>query len=344
MVGVLVQNEGTDATIEDLVVRRTRPGVVFGGARGIEINGGPTARCTRCLVEEVREFGASSDMGSDLTLTDVVVRNVTARAEDDRAGRGLSVQGGGRLAVSRVAILDALEAGIFVDGSESRVTGQDVTVRRIAPDIGTGSFGRGLTVQYGAGMELARVEILEVHEGGIAATEAGAFMHMTDLLVRDVRARPSDQRFGRGVIGQVGVDVTLERAHIDQVREFGVGAMRDATITLNDVRVSNVLAQDCATAGCDDQPGGHGLGSYFSAQISAQSFEIVEASLCGIQVAEGGTVSLREGLVTGASIGACLQNDMQNVSDLQDDVVYVGNDRNLEATMLPVPGPLDNLE
>ncbi len=339
MVGLLTQNEGTEAMLQDVVVRRTRPGVIFGGARGLEVNEGPTVSCSRCLFEDLLEFGVSSQGASVLTLTDAVIRNVDARMEDMRAGRGVSVQSGGHVTVASVAVLDAREVGVFAEADGSVVDGGDLVIHRIAPDLATGSFGRGLSAQSGAGMELNRVEVVETHEGGVVAVEPGSYLHLSDLMVRDVRPRPSDQRFGRGVIAQVEAEISLERGRVEQTREFGVGSIHDAVVTLTDVSVSDVRPQECAPSTCGDQPGGHGFGSYFGAELVAASFDISAAALCGVQVAELGTMNLQRGRISGSSIGACLQSTNQDVGALEDGVIYVDNGSNLETTTLPVPRP-----
>jgi len=345
MVGVLVQNEGTDATLEDLVVRRTRPGVVFGGARGVGVNNGATARCTRCLAEDLLEFGMNSNINSSLTLTDVVIRRVNPRAEDDRAGRGASAQTNAALAVERVAIVDTFEGGILADGAGSVLTGSDLTIRRVQPDRGTGDSGRGLNFQRGATGEISRVEIGAVHEGGVTLLEPNTVATITDLWLYDVEPRTSDERFGRGIISQLGGVLTLTRARIERTREFGIAALGDgAQIMLSDVAISDVVEQECSETLCASEPGGHGIGSYFNARVTATRFEVDSAVLCGVQVAEDATMTLDEGLVSHSSIGACLQSAAQDIAQLENGVRYVDNGSNLEATMLPVPMPFDAAE
>ncbi len=343
-VGLLVQNEATDAAVTDLVVRRTRPKSPSTGARGIDVNEFAALRCTRCLVEDVTEWGVAGIAAASVTLTDTLVRRVGPRVGDGRFGRGLSLQTAAQLHVERVMVVDVPEQGVAVDGEGSRLSGGDLVIRRVTGTVDAGDFGRGITFQSGARGELARVEIGHVTETGVACMELGT-ADVTDLFIHDVVGRPVDGRFGRGATLQGGSSLTLTRARIERVRDFGLGALGvGAEVTATDLSVSDITRQDCFDAVCSTEPGGHGIGSYFGARVSVRRFGVQGASLCGVQVADDATLSLRDGIVRDALIGACLQSDAQEIRELQNEVRYVDNGANFEATMLPVPAPLDSVE
>ena len=79
-----------------------------------------------------------------------------------------------------------------------------------------------------------------------------------------------------------------------------------------------------------------------SADLRMTGFEVRDAALCGVFVSRtllGGppTMDLSRGVVSGATIGACIQVDGFDLAPVSDDVLYLDNGTNLDITMLPVP-------
>ena len=72
-------------------------------------------------------------------------------------------------------------------------------------------------------------------------------------------------------------------------------------------------------------------------------FQIRDVPLCGVQIAEGGSVDLTRGEIRGASVGACVQVDGYDVSRLTDDVSYVDTDTSIQTTSHYVPESNDPL-
>jgi hypothetical protein len=61
--------------------------------------------------------------------------------------------------------------------------------------------------------------------------------------------------------------------------------------------------------------------------------------VCGVQVADGGALDLVRGVVRGHPIGANVQVPDYDFDRLTTEVAYVDNDRNIDATLLPLPSP-----
>lgn len=77
--------------------------------------------------------------------------------------------------------------------------------------------------------------------------------------------------------------------------------------------------------------------------MDVHSFIVRGNALAGIQVA-GGSIDLHMGEVRDNPIGANVQVDGFDLSRLQDDVRFIGNERSLDSRELPVPefsNPLD---
>ncbi len=135
-----------------------------------------------------------------------------------------------------------------------------------------------------------------------------------------------------------GPQLTVRRGRFVSSHELGVSAVGPGTeVELEDVLISRVDEAACAATTCSDAPFGIGLGAYETARVSARRFIIEDASFCGVHLAVGGEIDLAQGRVLRSAIGACVQEDGYDVTRLTDDVAYVDNDVNLDATTLPLP-------
>jgi hypothetical protein len=330
-VGLLV-DEGSEVTAEDVMITDTQAWGELGAGRAINVEEGSTFTCTRCTAQRCREIAIGFGE-SVATMTDVFVSE-TLPGAGGALGRGVTIQLGSEAALTRIAITDALEIGLTV--SESQATVADLVVRRVASQESDDLYGRGIGIQMGASADFSRVEISDVREAGIVVTDDGSSMRAADLIIRDVASRPSGF-LGRGVITQLDASFELIRGRVENVREVGVMGAFGASLALEDVTINGVLPQECSADACASYPGGHGIGSYDDTLVTATNFVVDDASLCGLHVTDGSRIVGTAGLVTHATIGACLQSDLQELDELSRGVQYVNNDSNFESTSLPVP-------
>jgi len=335
-VGVLALDDDTSVRVQDAVIRGTAPWGPDGVGRGLDVESGAELTCERCLIEDCRDMGAAAQ-GGVLTLTDVAIRR-TVPGDRGQAGRGVSLQPGADGELTRVAIADGWELGMLVGGAS--VTGTDVTIRRIVPQMSDETAGRGIAFQAGATGELSRVAISNVTEIGVLLGQAGTSVRLSDIVITDVASRPSGF-FGRGLTLQNEAELWLTRGRIERVHEVGAMCSLGSRLVLEDVVISEVEPQPCGDGGgCSALPGGHGLGAYADSTIEATRFVVSDIALCGLHVALDGSMTGADGLVTRSAIGACIQSDAQRLEDVSNDVAYVDNGSNLEATSLPVPETL----
>ena len=94
----------------------------------------------------------------------------------------------------------------------------------------------------------------------------------------------------------------------------------------------------CGEPSCSN--GGIAIGAYLGGAIDLRGFQIARAALCGVHVAEDGSLDLHDGAVSDSAIGACVQVDGYDLSRLTDGVRFESNGTNLETTMLPIPTPI----
>ncbi len=337
--GIIAVNDGSQVVAEDTVIREVAgvDGTPSLG-RAINVQEGASFEGRRILADAVHEMGVFVGVAT-ASVSDLVIRDVAVAAAG-YSGRGLSAQTGAQLSASRVFVTGAHEAGVAVFGSTVDVT--DLTVHDVLESPGTGT-GRALSVQQGGSLTVERGHFARLIEMAIFVAEEGSSLSATDVLVEDVASRPRDGLFGRGAVAQTNAELSLERVELQRVRDVGVMATFDAHLTAHDLRIFDVDWAACYETSCGVfGPGGHALGLYAGSTGTVERFEIDRTALCGVQVDGGGSVTLADGEIAHAEIGACVQSDAQDLGDL-DGIQYVDNSQNLDATTLPVPGAADSL-
>jgi hypothetical protein len=217
----------------------------------------------------------------------------------------------------------------------------DITILRmqVAPQT---HIARALTIQNGSQMRVDRALLEDLAEAAVLAGDPGSTATLSDVTIHDVAPVEATIAGGRGIVAQQGAAVELSRASIARVNDLGVAAFQDdATVTASDLVVDRVIELSCESGVfCEDAPGGHGIAAYSTAGVSLTRFRVMEAQICGVHTAVEATIHLSQGVVSGSTIGACVQSDAQNLDDLQNEVVYLDNGRQLDSTSLPVPEPL----
>ncbi len=342
-VGVAVSSGSI--VLRDALVRTTRPRpMALDEGRGLQTSEG-LLDLARVTIEDVSDIGvvAEGDAG-ELRMMDVAIRRVRSRQSDGGFGRAVSVQDGASAELQRLHVADTRE-NAFLLGGFSPVTAMlaDITIVRTQVDEGVGNIGRGITVQTGSTATLSRLHIDDAYESGIVVTDEGSHADITDLIIENVESAsrgifPS----GRGLLTQLGATTRIARARIENVRDVGIQAIESgAQVTATDIVTRGVVAAECGPGFC--APGGQALGAYGGAAIDISVFDASDAMLCGVHVADRGTAHLQRGVIQRAAIGACVQSDAQDIGALMEDVRYVDNGVNLQATTLPVPEPADPL-
>ena len=279
----LVNGESTAVTIRDSLF-------VGDGAPGAAASGLFVFDTARFAVSRSRFERASAgamlagEPGTDLVLTDTIVRDVFGTLATEAYGRAVDVEMGASATLSRVLLERANEVAFLVSGPGTTGTFEHLTVRDIGPDP-AGFAGRALQVQLGAVVTGGPMRSTRQREIALIAASAGTMLSLTDLLVED----------------------TLPRACIETT---------------------------CAGFGA-----GIGIGTYAAARVDVARFVIRDGALAGAQVARDGELDLHDGEVSGNPVGANVQVPGYDISRLSDRVLYRDNDRNLDATELPVPDP-----
>jgi len=191
---------GADARIENLTLTGARPGIRVRG-------GGTSARISDVIIDGATSTGLSIANGGEVTAERVVVRGT--RSSGGAFGRGINVEFGSTLTLTRGAITGNRETGILaLEGST--VLLEDVWIEGTRAVDG---FGDGIGAELGSTVE-ARGCVLEGCEGVGAYVTTDATMTLEDCIVRD--------NLQEGLQVSFGASLTLARARIEDNLELGI--------------------------------------------------------------------------------------------------------------------------
>jgi hypothetical protein len=221
--GIFLTDADTHVEASDVVVRGTRQQVSDDRwGRGIALALGAHLTIIRSLLDDNRDLGLSlTSGGTSVDATDVVVRGTREQVTDGSFGRGINVEPGAHLALTRALIEDNREVGLFVVGTGTTVEANDIVVRGTRERAIDSSFGRGVAIQAGALVTLSRTVVEDNRSGGIGVFDVGTSVDASDVVVRGTRERASDGTFGRGIEAQSGPRLVLARASIEDNRDSG---------------------------------------------------------------------------------------------------------------------------
>ncbi|WP_437752274.1 right-handed parallel beta-helix repeat-containing protein [Sorangium sp. So ce1389] len=264
---------GSDATIEESVVRDTQPHSDGTAGHGIAIQHFPATReRAKATLRAVRlsqnhEVGVLV-AGSDATIEATVVRDTRAN-RDGSGGYGVAIQyerGRSEVAIRASSLEKNREFGISVHASDATI---EATVVRDTQSNGEGAFGRGVGVfddpdtHERAKVALRTSLVDQNHDLGVLVSGSDATLEAT--VVRGTRPS-SDTRMGRGIEIHADHDTlarakaTLRFSVVEHNHDTGVlVAGSDATVEATVVR--------------DTQPGNVGGGSGIVIQDDDETHE-----------------------------------------------------------------------
>ena len=253
--GVLIEGEGTRVELFDLVVRDTqsweRSPPILG--RGLNVQAAASVLLERGRFEKNRDLGiAVIQAGTVLDMTDVTVLDTRSQETDGLFGRGLYIKDGAQVSLLRGWFEGNREAAVAMDGYNTVVSIEDLTVRDTLPQEATLALGRGMTVEMRARLTLKRALLDNNREMGILVASTGTTADLEDLTVkntqsqlRDLRTSERDLFFGRGLEVNTGARVTLKRGWFEKNREAGILTAGDGTYAeLQDVVVQETVSRE----------------------------------------------------------------------------------------------------
>jgi hypothetical protein len=328
-VGIAILHGG--AAVVDRVTVRDTAGQRLDGRLGIGIEvWEASAEITRALLARNHANGVALVDATRAVLEHVVVRETDEQPVGAPAGFGVATFRGS-IDLAKIAI-DGSRGGIFISGSTISVA-EDLLVER-SQAATSGQFGRGAEIQKGARASLVRAAFLGSASDGVFISNS--IVSLADVRVSDTHGGPRPA-FGRGISVYRGSRVTMERIQVDESRDIGIVGLMDSEIVARHVRIADSVNRDCPPGSCGGQLTGLGAAVAGASTLRLSGFSIERASLCGVLIGNGSSADLETGDVTNCEIGVCLFEPDYDVARLQKQVVYAGNDTNLDAVDLVLP-------
>jgi hypothetical protein len=119
-----------------------------------------------------------------------------------------------------------------------------VAVRDTRAREADGMLGRGLHVQQGARVDVQHAFFDANHEVGVAVSDAGTRLRLSDCTIRDTVGQEADGQYGRGLAAGGGAAVELLRVAVERSREMGISvADEHTTLVGTDLTVRDTLGE-----------------------------------------------------------------------------------------------------
>ncbi len=332
--------QATDVVFRDTLAREANDE----GGTGLDVIGGATATLSRAVFQRNHQLGLrAADEGTVLTASDIAVVDTLPQPADGRAGHGLDAFGGASVEITRAVFERNTGVAISFGDDGTRLDATDLLVSRTAPQESDLRGGHGLEASGGADVVLVRAAFQENRYTGLILDGAGTLLEGSDVSVRDTQRDEASGGWGTGLLAQNGAHADLSRIVLERNRLAGVRAMHEDTqLSLTDVVAASTVEQDCGD--CMGAAGGSGVVATLGAAIALTSFRASDNVLCGIQLANGGTVDLHGGEVSRNRIGVNVQTGGFDLERVQDGVVYLENEVDLDSSLLPVPEAVSDVE
>ncbi len=160
--------------------------------------------------------------------------------------RGIWVWQGATVGIADVAVIGSTRAGVVIDGSNTIVIMDEVSVTDPKADA-DGFGGYGFALQR-ATVTMTNAVVNGATTAGILVDGSEAIVTMSDVTVNDTAAvvdmATSDEFFGRGIQMQGQALLSVTRGVFTGNHDAGIFALQPGLLTLNDVTVSDTLVSD----------------------------------------------------------------------------------------------------
>lgn len=235
----LLVEDGARLAAHALVVRSTRPGPGGADGYGIVVRDGGELSVARGVIAANRKVGIRvGGAGSTAELRRVVVRDTLPETMNGLRGRGVQAEYGARLDVEQVLLEGNRSGSLAAFDEGTRVTAQDLVVRRTLEDFANPGFARGITADLGAELEVERALVEGGGELGVSIG-FGAVAVLRDVVVRDwgdIAVNPV-----AGLVVRNGARLEVTRAVVERNVDLGFhvglgGAMVATDLVVRDTR------------------------------------------------------------------------------------------------------------
>jgi len=339
VLGAFFNGEGTVATLEDVRIGSVTAArierVLY--ATGVLADEGASITLRRATIGPAR--GAlSCRLMATCTLEDVV----TEGGESLEFAAAVSATEGGTIDLTAVRVRGAAGLAVVAD-REGVITARELIIDEMLPATETvrlDAQSYGIAAMGGGQIELNRARIVAPEIGGVCSLTGGS-LRITDLSIENGAGARAGTYPEVALVAFPGSTIELSRARFDSNR--GYGAYVGGALTATDLVVLATLPRSCAADTCSSRPAGSALVVDGTGVATVDRFQLESSALAGVQLLDGGELTLRGGVIRGNAIGVNLQDTDYEISRLQNDVMFIDNAVTLDARILPVEMPVSPL-
>ena len=273
---------GRDTVVRNLRVTGARPGFWVGG-------GGTSVTIEDVAVMETEFLGLAVFSGGRATVRNVLIAD-TASATDGSAGRGLIIQDGGQVELSRVAFERNREVGISLSGELSTIVLSDVVVRDTLGRASDDGFGRGMSIQSGASAVVNRASFSRNRDISLVVSEAGSTLELNDVWITDTACNYVGVR-GWGLSVEEGGNASLTSVVFQRNRNVSISIFGSGTTA----SLAELVVSETAEQASDDWLVG-GLRAMGGAEVAIERAVFLRNEGVGVVVVGAGTTGRVEAL------------------------------------------------
>jgi parallel beta helix pectate lyase-like protein len=244
--GVGLLDPGTQGELSDVVIKDTLSSDYDGTlGTGIEVVNGARLTLARVLLQNNSAAGlVASNLGVICELEDLVVLDTSPQESNGMFGRGLVVQAGAALRLTRGLFMNNHDISIAALNQGSSLVLSDISVHDTASQQSDLLLGRGLEANQGAYLSCSRGLFENNRSIGIAIADPGTVADLSDISVFDTQAEEATEANGRGLTVQSGAQATLMRGSFARNRESGLIIRGPgSSIEIEDLTVADTYSQ-----------------------------------------------------------------------------------------------------
>jgi Right handed beta helix region len=218
----------------------------------------PTMHIESSLIERVQQMGVGI-FGADVTIRQIVVRDVTGRTKDGKFGHLISAQStwetevGSHLDLRGARLERGSEVGLAALGATMDLEGVSVSDITTRPDGLFGApvaYGHDIIREIPSGGTVSNLMVDGGYTGGFVVL--GADVVASDVIVRNIQPDLFSQQFGDGIIASSFIfsptlydtALALDRVTVEGAPRAGIAAFSSAVSVGSSDLDCNVIALD----------------------------------------------------------------------------------------------------
>ncbi len=264
--GLIVEDPGTWALVEDVRVMGTRSASAVESGWGVQAGNGASLELIGSEIAGNTEIGLlMNGAATEVALRDTVIRG-TQPGFDSGDGYGIEVWGGAALQLESSSIVSNVGLGIAAEsaGTFLRLVESEIRDTQPTPE---GDAGFGLQIGGGAILVMESSEVVANTGVGLIAAEAGTEVSLRDCVVADTH-NSVDGNSGYGVEAIRGARLDVSSCVLDGNLASGIIAFHaDTLVTVQDSTITNTLHNGYYTVA-------NGVIAQFGASVEAENISV----------------------------------------------------------------------